>query len=321
VLLPGGPAVRTAVVALGGNALARAGEPATITNQFRHARESMAMVVELARAGWHIVLVHGNGPQVGDELVRNEIARRLVEPLPLGVLVAETAGWIGYMLQQSLQNALAVAQVPRDVATVVTQTLVDRYDPALSRPSKPIGHALTEREVERLREAGRGVGQDGAGHWRRMATSPQPLGVVELAVVRRLVEAGTIVIAAGGGGAPVYQDPLLGLEGVDAVVDKDRVAGILAAQLGAEVLMILTNVDAVFEGWGTSAARPIRRLDVARAEALIAEGGLDEGGMRPKVEAAAEFARATGGRAIIARLSDGPAALRGETGTTIAREP
>jgi carbamate kinase len=313
--------VRTAVVALGGNALARAGEPATITNQFRHARESMAMVVELARAGWHIALVHGNGPQVGDELVRNEIARRLVEPLPLGVLVAETAGWIGYMLQQSLQNALAVARVPRDVATVVTQTLVDRYDPALSRPSKPIGHALTEREVERLREAGRGVGQDGAGHWRRMATSPQPLGVVELAVVRRLVEAGTIVIAAGGGGAPVYQDPLLGLEGVDAVVDKDRVAGILAAQLGAEVLMILTNVNAVFEGWGTSAARPIRRMDVARAEALIAEGGLDEGGMKPKVEAAAEFARATGGRAIIARLSDGPAALRGETGTTIAREP
>jgi len=313
--------VRTAVVALGGNALARAGEPATITNQFRHARESMAMVVELARAGWQIVLVHGNGPQVGDELVRNEIARRLVEPLPLGVLVAETAGWIGYMLQQSLQNALAVAQVPRDVATVVTQTLVDRYDPALSRPSKPIGHALTEREVERLREAGRGVGQDGAGHWRRMATSPQPLGVVELAVVRRLVEAGTIVIAAGGGGAPVYQDPLLGLEGVDAVVDKDRVAGILAAQLGAEVLMILTDVDAVFEGWGTSAARPIRRMDVARAEGLIAEGGLDEGGMKPKVEAAAEFARATGGRAIIARLSDGPAALRGETGTTIAREP
>jgi len=321
VLLPGGPAVRTAVVALGGNALARAGEPATITNQFRHARESMAMVVELARAGWHIVLVHGNGPQVGDELVRNEIARRLVEPLPLGVLVAETAGWIGYMLQQSLQNALAVARVPRDVATVVTQTLVDRYDPALSRPSKPIGHALTEREVERLREAGRGVGQDGAGHWRRMATSPLPLGVVELAVVRRLVETGTIVIAAGGGGAPVYQDPLLGLEGVDAVVDKDRVAGILAAQLGAEVLMILTNVDAVFEGWGTSAARPIRRMDVARAEALIAEGGLDEGGMKPKVEAAAEFARATGGRAIIAQLSDGPAALRGETGTTIAREP
>jgi carbamate kinase len=313
--------VKTAVVALGGNALARAGEPATITNQFRHARESMAMVVQLAKTGWHIVLVHGNGPQVGDELVRNEIARRLVEPLPLGVLVAETAGWIGYMLQQSLQNALAAARVSRDVATIVTQTLVDRYDPALSQPTKPIGHALSDREVARLREAGRAVAQDGAGNWRRMATSPRPLGVVELEVVRRLAKAGTIVIAAGGGGAPVYEDPLLGLEGVDAVVDKDRVAGILAAQLEAEVLMILTDVDAVFEGWGTSAARPIRRMSVARAEALMAEGGLDEGGMKPKVEAAAEFARTTGGRAIIARLSDGPAALRGDAGTTIAREP
>jgi carbamate kinase len=308
------------VVARGGNALARAGERATITNQFRHARESMAIVVELARVGWHVVLVHGNGPQVGDELVRNEVARPLVEPLPLGVLVAETAGWIGYMLQQSLQNALAAARVERDVATVVTQTLVDRYDPELTRPTKPIGHALTEAELARLREAGRSVGRDGAGDWRRMATSPRPLGIVELAVVRRLVEQGTIVIAAGGGGAPVYQDPLLGLEGVDAVVDKDRVAGILAAQLEAEVLMIHTNVDAVFEGWGTPAAQPIRRMTVARAEALIASGGLDEGGMKPKVEAAADFARDTGGRAIIARLSDGPAALRGETGTTITRE-
>jgi carbamate kinase len=313
--------VKTAVVALGGNALARADVPATVTNQFRHARESMAMVVELARAGWRIVLVHGNGPQVGDELVRNEIAGRLIEPLPLGVLVAETAGWIGYMLQQSLQNALATARVDRDVATVVTQTLVDRYDPALGRPTKPIGRSLTEPEVARLREAGRSVGRDGAGDWRRMTTSPRPLGIVELGVVRHLVERGTIVIAAGGGGAPVYEDPLLGLEGVDAVVDKDRVAGILAAQLGADVLMILTNVDAVFEGWGTPAARPIRRMSVARAVELVASGGLDEGGMRPKVEAATEFARSTGGRAIIARLSDGPAALRGETGTTITREP
>jgi carbamate kinase len=300
--------------------LAHAGEPPTITNQFRHARESMAMVVELARAGWSIVLVHGNGPQVGDELARNEIARRLVEPLPLGVLVAETAGWIGYMLQQSLQNALAAGQVTRDVATVVTQTLVDRYDPALSRPTKPIGHALTDAEVARLREAGRTVGRDGAGAWRRMATSPRPLGIVELGVVRRLIEAGTIVLAAGGGGPPVYEDPLLGLEGVDAVVDKDRVAGILAAQLGAQVLMILTNVDAVFEGWGTPAARPIRRMSVARAHQLMAAGALDEGGMKPKVEAAAEFAATTGGRAIIASLSDGPAALRGETGTIITRE-
>jgi carbamate kinase len=309
----------TAVLGLGGNAIARAGEPATVTNQFRHARESVAPIVELARQGWRIVIVHGNGPQVGDELVRNEAARKLAEPLPLGVLVAETAGWIGYMLQQSLQNALAAARVQRDVVTVITQTLVDRYDPALNQPTKPIGHAISRAEAARLREAGRAVGKDGAGEWRRMATSPLPLGVVEFPVIRRLLEQDTLVIAAGGGGPPVYQDPILGLEGLDAVVDKDRVSAILGTQLEAEVLMFMTNVEAVFEGWGTPAAQPIRRMSIEQAEKMAAGGSLDAGGMKPKVEAAAGFVRRGGKRAIIARLSEGPAALRGETGTTITR--
>jgi carbamate kinase len=312
--------MRTAVLAFGGNALSRADEAATVANQFRRARESMASVVMLAREGWRIVIVHGNGPQVGDSLMRNEVARRVVEPLPLGVLVAETAGWIGYMLQQSLENALAAGRVRRDVVTVVTQTLVDRFDPALGTPTKPIGQPLTEDEAARLRESGRAVAQDGAGAWRRMTTSPMPLAVVEFPVVRRLLEQNTIVIAAGGGGPPVYDDPILGLEGVDAVVDKDRVSAVLARQLEADVLMILTNVEAVYEGWGTPSARPIRRLTVARADAMIAEGAFDAGGMRPKIEAAAGFARAGSGRAIIAHLASGPAALRGETGTTIVRE-
>jgi carbamate kinase len=309
----------TAVLALGGNALARAGEPATVTNQFRHARESVAPIVDLAKQGWRIAIVHGNGPQVGDELVRNEAARKLAEPLPLGVLVAETAGWIGYMLQQSLQNALAAARVRRDVVTLITQTLVDRYDPALNTPTKPIGHSLTTREAERLREQGRSVGRDGAGEWRRMATSPVPLGVVEFPLIQRLLEQDAVVIAAGGGGPPVYQDPILGLEGVDAVVDKDRVSSILATQLAAEVLMILTNVEAVYEGWGTPKARPVRHMTVDQADQMIAAGALDAGGMKPKMEAATDFVRRGGKRAIIARLSDGPAALRGETGTTITR--
>ena len=309
----------TAVLALGGNALARSGEPATVTNQFRHARESVAPIVELAKQGWRIAIVHGNGPQVGDELVRNEAARKLAEPLPLGVLVAETAGWIGYMLQQSLQNALAAAGVRREVVTLITQTLVDRYDPALNNPTKPIGHSLTAQEAERLREQGRAVGRDGAGEWRRMATSPVPLGVVEFPLIQQLLDQGAVVIAAGGGGPPVYQDPLLGLEGLDAVVDKDRVSSILATQLGAEVLMILTNVEAVYDGWGTPKARPVRHMTVDQADRMIAVGALDAGGMKPKMEAANDFVRRGGKRAIIARLSDGPAALRGETGTTITR--
>jgi carbamate kinase len=311
--------MRTAVLALGGNALARAGERPTITNQFRHARESVAPIVELARQGWGIAIVHGNGPQVGDELMRNEVARRVVEPLPLGVLVANTAGWIGYMLQQSLQNALRFGRVERDVITVITQTRVDPYDPALNRPTKPIGHALPDDLADQLREAGVAVGRDGAGQWRRLAASPVPLGIVELALVQRLIGQGVIVVAAGGGGPPVYDHPLLGYEGLEAVVDKDRVAAILAHQLGAEVLMILTDVDAVYADWGTPAARPLRRLTLAEVDSLVTSGGVNEGGMRPKVEAAAEFARVSGGRAIIARLNDGPAALRGEAGTTIVR--
>jgi len=309
--------MRTAVLALGGNALARAGEPATITNQFRHARESVAPIVQLAREGWSIAIVHGNGPQVGDELVRNEVARRVVEPLPLGVLVASTAGWIGYMLQQSLENGLRSARVEREVATLITQTVVDRYDPALGRSTKPIGHALSDDRLGQLREAGIAVGRDGAGQWRRLATSPAPVGVLEFPLIRRLLAEGVIVIAAGGGGPPVYDDPLLGYEGVDAVVDKDRTAAILARQLGAEVLMILTDVDAVYADWGTPAARPIRAMTLVDVDRLIASGGVNEGGMKPKVEAAASFVRGGGSRAVIARLSEGPTALRGEAGTTI----
>ncbi len=311
--------MRTAVLALGGNALARSGERATITNQFRHARESVAPIVQLAKEGWGIAIVHGNGPQVGDELVRNEVARKLVEPLPLGVLVANTAGWIGYMLQQSLQNALRFGQVRRDVVTLITQTLVDPYDPALTRPTKPIGHALPDDVAAQLGETGVAIGRDGAGHWRRLAASPRPTGVVELELIRRLIEQEVIVVAAGGGGPPVYDHPLLGYEGLEAVVDKDRVAAILARQLDAEVLMILTDVDAVYVDWGTPAARPLRRITLEQVDEMVAAGGVNEGGMKPKVEAAADFVRAGGNRAIVARLNDGPSALRGEAGTTIVR--
>jgi carbamate kinase len=311
--------MRTAVLALGGNALARAGERATITNQFRHARESVTPIVQLAKDGWGIAIVHGNGPQVGDELVRNEVARKLVEPLPLGVLVANTAGWIGYMLQQSLQNALRFGQVHRDVVTLITQTLVDPYDPALNRPTKPIGHELSDELAAQLRETGIAIGRDGAGHWRRLAASPLPTGVVELPLIRRLLDEGVIVVAGGGGGPPVYDHPLLGYEGLEAVVDKDRVAAILARQLEAEVLMILTDVDAVYADWGTPSARPLLRLTLEQVDELIAAGGVNEGGMKPKVQAAADFVRTGGDRAIVARLTDGPAALRGEAGTTIVR--
>ena len=311
---------RTAVLALGGNALSRAGERAPIANQFRHARESVAPIVELARQGWHIAIVHGNGPQVGDELVRHELSAAEVEPLPLGVLVAGTAGWIGYMLQQSLENGLTEAGIDRAVATIITQTEVDPADPGLQQATKPIGHEMPQSRADGLREAGIPVGKDGAGHWRRLAASPRPLSVIEAPLVRTLLDDNVIVIAAGGGGPPVYRDPLLGLEGLDAVVDKDLVAGMLAQQLDAEVLMILTDVDAVYRDWGGPDQAPLPRLTLDEADAMLRSGTVAAGSMRPKLQAAADFVRAGGGRAVIARLADGPAALRGETGTTIVRE-
>jgi carbamate kinase len=306
----------TIVVALGGNALAPPGERATIHDQFRHTRESLDAVVALVQDDWQVAIVHGNGPQVGDALERNELAHDRVVPLPLGVLVASTAGWIGYMIQQSLQNALYKLGIQREVLTVITQTQVERSG-ALAQPTKPIGHALDPDVSERLRERGVPLGEDGSGRVRRLAPSPEPLDVVESDSVRQLVHEGKIVIAAGGGGTPVYFDERLHWEGVDAVVDKDRVAAILGSRLGADTLLILTDVDAVYRGWGTPHAEPLRRLSLAEADALLEGGELGVGSMRPKVEAAAAFLRGGGRRAIIAHLADGLAAIRDETGTTI----
>jgi carbamate kinase len=311
----------TIVVALGGNAVAPPGERPTIANQFRHTRASLAPIVELARAGWRIALVHGNGPQVGDDLARNELAADEIEPLPLGVLVAATAGWMGYMIQQSLQNALARAGVSRPVVTLVSQTLCAADDPDLRAPTKPIGHPLNAVRVARLRARAVPVREEQPGRWRRLAPSPKPIAVVERETIQHLVAAGHIVITCGGGGPPVYNDPELRLEGIDAVADKDRVAAILGREIGADVLLILTNVDAVYHGYGTSHQRAIRRLDLAGADHLLAGTELGTGSMRPKVEAAAAFVRSGGARAVIAALSEGLAALAGEAGTTLTLEP
>lgn len=311
---------RTIVLALGGNALAQPGEEGTITEQFRHARESLNAVVELARDGWQIAIVHGNGPQVGNALLRQELARGEVPPLPLGVLVAATEGWIGYMLQQSLQNALAQGGVDRQVVTLVTQVLVDPRDPTLRQPSKPIGRTMSEADARRLAAE---TGWDIApvkGGWRRVVGSPRPIAIVEREMIRSLVADGHLVIAAGGGGTPVYRDDELGLEGVDAVVDKDRAAAILGRDIGAEVLVILTDVDRVYVDFGGPDQRGIERLTLDAADALLRSGELGSGSMAPKVEAAAEFVRNGGRRAIIARLDQGREAVAGSAGTEIVAD-
>ena len=307
----------TIVIAVGGNALAPQGERVTIHDQFRHTRQSLSSVVKLASDGWRIAIIHGNGPQVGNALERNELARNQVEPLPLGVLVASTAGWIGYMIQQSLQNALVAVGVDRDVLTVITQTVVREDDQQPGDPRKPIGNTLSDGESAQLVARGVAVGRDGAGRLRRLAPSPEVDDIVEAEVVKELVLGGKIVIAAGGGGPPVYRDSTGRWEGMDAVVDKDRVAAVLGCRLGADRLLILTDVDGVYDGWGTEAQRRLERLRLEEAEALLAGDSLGRGSMRPKVEAAVHFVRGGGKCAIIAHLADGLEAISGETGTII----
>ncbi|HLM67530.1 MAG TPA: carbamate kinase, partial [Longimicrobium sp.] len=294
-------------------------EEGTITQQFKHTRESLGAVVELAREGWHIAIVHGNGPQVGNELIRNEQSRHLLPPLPLGVLVAGTEGWIGYMIQQSLQNALRKGGVDRQVVTMVTQVLVDPGDPELQRPTKPIGRTMDEATARSLAAELGGEVAETKGGWRRVVPSPRPTEIVERRMIRSLVAEGHLVIAAGGGGCPVYVHEKWGLEGIDAVVDKDRAAAILGRDIGADVLVILTDVDRVYLDFGTPAQRGLERLTLAEADALLAGSELGGGSMAPKVEAAADFVRRGGTRAIIARLDQGREAVAGSAGTEIVR--
>ena len=308
---------RTAVIAIGGNALSPAGERSTIGDQFRHTRSSLGPIVDLALDGWHVVVVHGNGPQVGDELLRNEKARSEVPPMPLGVLVAATAGWIGYMLQQSLENALRNAGSSRDVVTVLTQVEVAEDDPALKNPKKFIGRGLSAARAKELRSQGHPVTKDAKGNFRRVVGSPRPLVVHELETIKTLIARDAVVIACGGGGIPVYRDKVLGLEGVDAVVDKDLAAAVLAQALEAELFLILTDVDAVYTGWGTEAQRAIPSLTVAEADRLASEGAFGEGSMGPKIRAATDYVRHTRGRAIITELSKGRDAVHGTGGTQI----
>lgn len=288
---------RTVVVALGGNALLPAGERGDIHQQFAHTRESLAPIVAMAREGWHIAIVHGNGPQVGDELYRNEMARAHLPALPLGVLVAGTAGWIGYMIQQSLQNALARNGIRRNVVTVMTQVTVDPADPAMQQPSKPVGR----------------------GDFKRTVPSPAPTGIVESQQIVHLVEEGTIVIAAGGGGIPVYRDPRLGIEGIDVVIDKDRAAAVLGEAIGAQVLLILTEAQGVYRAFGQPDQELLAELDIETAKQLLAAGEFGAGSMAPKVEAALRFLETGGERAIIAALDKGLDAIEGRAGTTLRK--
>ncbi len=317
-LMPRDP--RLLVVAIGGNALRDPDGQATPCEWFRTLSKSLPPLVELVAAGFRLVLTHGNGPQVGDELLRMELAMRTVPPLALDLCGAETQGSLGYAIQQVFGNLCRARGIEVPVAAVVTRVVVDAEDPAFSRPTKPIGPFYTKTRARQLeRQKGWTLVEDAGRGFRRVVPSPRPLKVLEAELVRRLSEAGAVPIAGGGGGVPVVETPA-GFRGVEAVVEKDLTAAALGQAIAADRLLILTAVECVAVSFGTPQEIGIEQLSVTDARALLAAGEFPPGSMGPKVEAGVRFVEAGGREAIITSLGRVRRAIDGEAGTRIIRD-
>jgi carbamate kinase len=306
------------VIALGGNALQSGDAPPTAEAQLEVVQKTAQHIAEISRRGYEMAIVHGNGPQVGRILLASETARDTVPPMPFDVCGAMSQGYIGYHIQQSLKYALATRGCHYPVVSLTTQVVVDRADPAFQTPTKPIGPFYREEEARRLeREKGYVLREDAGRGWRRVVPSPQPRRIVEIGAVRLLWDH-AIVITCGGGGIPVVENPDGTLEGVAAVIDKDFAAELLAEQVDADALLILTEVEKVAIHFGEPEQRDLDHLSLAEAARYEAEGQFGVGSMLPKVQAAMRFVRANPGkRAIITSLDKCLDALDGKTGTTI----
>ena len=308
-----------AVVAVGGNALIRDTAHSTLADQYDAVCATSEHVVAMIAAGWHVVLTHGNGPQVGFILRRSEIADGQVPTVAVPYAVGDTQGAIGFMFQNALGNALRRRGIDVPVVTLVTQTLVDRADPAFARPDKPIGSFMTEEVAHELAaRLGWTVGPDSERGWRRTIASPWPVRVVEAPLIERLAREGTLVIACGGGGIAVEQWANGELHGVDAVVDKDRASALLAVQMRADLLLIPTGVERVAIRFGQPDQLWLDQLTPGEAEDYAAAGHFGAGSMGPKIEALLSYVKGrAGGRGLITNPENIARALRGETGTSI----
>jgi carbamate kinase len=307
------------LLALGGNAMTSADGRARPEDQIAAARVAMRGVAELVASDIDVVVTHGNGPQVGNLLVKNEIAASVVPPVPLDWCGAQTQATLGFVLMNALDEALRERGVQRRSATVVTRTRVDAGDPGFTRPTKPIGRYLPADEAAVLVEHGETWEDRGERGWRRVVASPEPREILDAAAVRALVEAGFVVVANGGGGVPVVREDG-GLRGVEAVIDKDLGAALLAQTVDADVLVVATDVPNAVLRFGTPDAEPLGRVDVRRMRALAAEGHFAGGSMGPKVEAACRFVEQGGSRAVITDLANILDAVAGETGTVVVPE-
>ncbi len=313
---------KVVVVALGGNAILQPGQRGTFEEQMKNVHVTCEQLAHMVESGkYKIVVTHGNGPQVGNILLQNEVGRDVAAPMPLYVCGAESQGLIGYMIQQNLTNLFAAKGRPDiPVATIVTQVVVDKDDPAFANPTKPVGPFYSAEEAARLKkEKGYDVKEDAGRGWRRVVPSPDPVEIFEKTAIRQLLDARTIVIASGGGGIPVVRENG-GLKGVDAVIDKDLAGERLAVDVKASIFMVLTDVAQVKLDYKKPQERSLARMTVAEAKTYAAEGHFAKGSMEPKVRAAIRFIESGGEKAIITSLDKATDALEGKAGTTITRE-
>lgn len=311
---------KTALVAVGGNSLITHKDHPDVPHQWDAVRETCRHLADMVMAGWRLVITHGNGPQVGYILRRNELAAHEVHTTPLDLIVADTQGAIGYMLQQALRNELFSRGQETPVVSLVTQVLVDRNDPAFQKPSKPIGSFMDEEHARTFEKEGWQVIEDAGRGWRRVVASPRPLEVIEEGSVRVLLAADNVVVAAGGGGIPVVQNTsgeLRQLEGIYAVIDKDLASGLLAQQLDVDLLLISTGVPQIAINFNTPQQQNLDEVTVDALEGYLHEGHFAPGSMKPKVEAAIAFVRATGKPALITAPSEISKALARQSGTWI----
>jgi carbamate kinase len=309
------------VIAIGGNSLIPDGDHQSVQDQYAAAAETDDRIAGLVEAGWDVAISHGNGPQVGFILRRSELASNELHEIPLDYCGADTQGAIGYMLQQNLVNDFRQRGIDKSVVTVVTQVEVDAADPAFGNPAKPIGSFMEEDEAIRRRdEEGWDVLEDAGRGWRRVVASPQPMRIVELDVIRSLLDAGVVTIAVGGGGIPVVRNSEGDLEGIAAVIDKDLASAMLANQVNADLLLISTAVEQVALNFGTPEQRWVDQFTLAEVQQYLDEGGhFAEGSMAPKMRAVVQFLEAGGKEALITNPANLERAMNGETGTRIVQ--
>lgn len=308
---------RVAVVAVGGNSIIKSGEQGTRKEQFRNISDTAFHIASLSFLGYDLVITHGNGPQVGNALLRVKATDGVLPPLLLDSCGAQTQGELGYMLQQVLGNGLRKGGINKSVATVITQVVVDRDDPAFANPTKPIGPFYTAEEKEKYEKLGWVMIEDAGRGYRRVVPSPFPKEIVESDIIKRLIYSGYIVIGVGGGGIPVVKNSKGELEGVKAVIDKDFASSLLATSIDADLFLISTDVEKVFLNYNTSEQEPLNSVKLADMKNYLVLGHFAEGSMKPKIEAAIHFLEHGGREVIITSPQSIEKALRGETGTKI----